>query len=240
MLDQLGFGDSVEALGCPSLLINKNMTLGKKIFKKFTSLSKDDILHNMSIAAGDPYKINLSTLERSLIKMVDDYGARYTVQNPALLLKLSSGWYNDIDTAELNMLQKRWFTHLTHSEIVNWFVKNSDVYFSIPQWIYNYSRKNFVIGTRIHGIQAAIQAGTPAICLYIDIRTKELCEMMKIPHAPASDYLNGITINDIIDIFNSWDYLEFDRNRISLAKKMKSFLQINSIEINNSCILKNI
>jgi len=82
---------------------------------------------------------------------------------------------DNIPEGTIEWLQKRWFPELNYEQIRNWFIGNSDVYFSVPQWIYNYARRDFVIGTRIHGIQAAIQAGTPAVCLYIDIRTKELC-----------------------------------------------------------------
>jgi len=240
LLTSLGFGESVEALGCPSLLINNSKSLGKQIFEKFNSFSKDDIVNNIAVAAGDPYINELTKLEQSLIEMINEFDGRYIVQNPALLLKLSSGWNSDISDAEMNMLQKRWFPNLNYKEISNWFLKKSDVYFSVPQWIYNHSRRNFVIGTRIHGVQAAIQAGTPAVCLYIDIRTKELCEMMKIPHAPASDFKNGITIDEALKIFDEWDYKEFDKNRIEIANKMKIFLLNNKIELNIDSILTKI
>tara|TARA_A200000159_G_scaffold153546_1_gene165605 strand:- start:1141 stop:2142 length:1002 start_codon:yes stop_codon:yes gene_type:complete len=40
---------------------------------------------------------------------------------------------------------------------------------------------DFVFGTRIHGSVAALSQGTPCICIAIDSRTKELCEIMHIP-----------------------------------------------------------
>ncbi len=240
LLNDLGFSESIEALGCPSLLINKNKSLGRQIFEKFNSFNKEEIINNIAVAAGDPYINELTQLEQSLIEMIDEFDGRYIVQNPALLLKLSSGWNSDVANDEMNMLQKRWFPNLNYKQISNWFLQKSDVYFSVPQWIYNHSRRNFVIGTRIHGIQAAIQAGTPAVCLYIDIRTKELCEMMKIPHAPASDFKKGITIEEALKIFDEWDYKEFDENRMEIANKIKMFLLNNKIELNPDSILTKI
>lgn len=49
-------------------------------------------------------------------------------------------------------------------------------------WIAYMKTRDFCVGTRIHGTVASIIAGTPALLIAHDSRTKELAEIMNIPH----------------------------------------------------------
>lgn len=233
LLKKYGFASSSEVLGCPSLLINENIRLGEKINMKIEKMVRNPSFLNIGIAAGNPMHKHLSMIEKSFIQWVDQYNAKYIVQSPDLLISLSSHFYGDIDRNKMDMLQQQWFSSLTFDEIKSWFSKNSRVYTSLPQWFFDISGLDFVVGTRVHGVQAAIQSGTPGVCLYIDSRTKELCEVMKIPHAPADNYKNGIKIDDVIDLLKTWDYKEFDENRLEIAKKTKKFLHQNNVMTSN-------
>lgn len=227
ILSELGFGDHVEVLGCPSLFINNNPSLGTDIKKKWNSsdlLTKEKAI---SILAGNPFLNKHSTLERSLIEWVDVYNAEYVIQHPQLLIELANQW--EYDKTNFNVLVKRWFPTRSAEDVLEWFSKNSKVYISVPQWLLEFSNKEICIGTRIHGIQAAIQSGTPAICLYVDTRTKELCEEMHIPHADAKLYSDGINLEQACDILHEWDWDRFDENRLLLAKKTHAFLLSNGV-----------
>lgn len=231
VLSKLGFGNKIEILGCPSLLINEDINLGEKLYKKFLSSSANIKLSKLGIAAGNPHIRKLANLEKSFISLVNKHNAKYIIQHPPLLIKLSSGYSDSVTDDEFLILQKYWFENMSKEEIIDWFLTKSQTYISVPQWFYDVSKLEFVVGTRIHGIQAALQAGTPAVCLYIDIRTKELCETMGIPHAPAENFKNDLNIEEIFDIFSKWDYKAFDENRINVAKKLKNIFISNGAMI---------
>lgn len=237
-LDRMGVSDSVVVTGCPSLMINPNADLGERIKAKYEG-EKNELFNNLTVSAGDPYhkEMGLSEVERNFISFVNKYNGSYVVQNPQMLIKMTSSWYDDPTDAEYGLLAKRWFNGLTNKEIRHWFRQYALTFFSIPSWLYYLSNRSLVIGTRIHGIQAAIQSGTPAICFYIDSRTKELCDIMQIPSAPASKYFSGLKESDCIEILASWDEKAFDRNRLELAGRFKEFFASNGVKTKTGCLL---
>lgn len=44
---------------------------------------------------------------------------------------------------------------------------------------------SFAAGTRVHGAFAAMNAGLPALCTSGDARSKEMCDLFKLPHRPG-------------------------------------------------------
>lgn len=230
IFDQLGLSDSVEVLGCPSHFINKDRHLGRNIKKKLLSFKSSDIKNSLSVVAGNPFLKELAPIEKKLINFVNIYNAEYVIQHPQVLIELSYGW--EISSEQENLVKVRWFEELSNEDMLKWFKNKSKSYISVPQWFLDNSKKNFSLGTRIHGCQAAIQSGTPALCIYIDTRTKELCDEMRIPCISVAQAHN-MNLDDMIQYVMDWDWESYDSNRMSLASKTASFLTANNIEINS-------
>lgn len=229
LLDRLGFNGCYEVLGCPSMLINPSDNLGAKLKEKFFASNKEEKLNNLAIAAGNPFINELANLERNLIELVDTYHASYIVQHPKLLIELSMAYEDEGSNEKFDVVKNRWFKEKSESEIKRWFVLNSTTYVSVAQWFSDLRRKDFVLGTRIHGIQAAIQSGTPAVCLYIDSRTKELCETMGLPCMSALEFKNDFDLDRVFKVFENWDENKFDNKRKVLSRKMLNFLKHNNV-----------
>ncbi|MBB3142627.1 polysaccharide pyruvyl transferase family protein [Halomonas organivorans] len=229
LLKKLGLEDSVEVTGCQSNFINPSDSLGEELFNKFNSLTRSQLRDGICVTAGNYNRRDLAKLEQSLIELIKGRSSSYVVQNPKHLISLSSGWGDGVPEKVLQDIQTAWLPDVDLDLLPSWFQYHSSVFISVPQWLFEMSKKSFVVGTRIHGVQAAIQAGTPALCLCIDSRTKELCEFMKVPHVDAANYHDGISFDDILSEFRSWDYIQFDENRKRLARKMKRFLVSNGV-----------
>lgn len=232
-MEDFGVSKSSIVTGCPSLMINPNPHLGESIKALFfEALSSKTLFDGLSVAAGDPHHKNLGLahIERHFIDLIDRYSGSYVIQNPEILIKLNSNWYEELSDEELMLIQKRWFPSKDSIGIKKWIKQNAITFFSVPNWLFFLSGKSLVLGTRIHGVQAAIQAGIPGICFYMDSRTQELCETMNIPSAPAEKYINGLTETDCINILADWDATSFDRNRMLLATKFKSLFISNEIK----------
>ena len=232
---KIGLSDSAIALGCPSLLVNPNRKLGEILCEKAKKMSAAGPVV-AGVSAGNQYLANLGKLEKWLIKIAEGPGSRYIVQHPKQLISIAEGYENDVSDEERELVRSRWFTDYSISEMEAWFKRHSTTYTSIPQWIMDCRKYDMMVGTRIHGVQMGIQAGTPSVCLYIDSRTKELCEMMRIPHYSALDFQKSPDIKILIGLIKEWDWGEFDLNRLEIARKTHDFFTANNLVVSNHLI----
>lgn len=223
LLKRNGFESNVEVLGCPSLFINPNRSLGFHISRKKLSSIK-----RVAVAAGNPATKNLWGLERNLYALSRDSGGSYIVQHPLPFLKFARNDFEGInDVWRENIASALGLGGLSQLSLPN----NVFSFYDIQAWLECLRRHDFVIGTRIHGVALAIQAGVHAICIVHDSRTKELCETMLIPHIKA-DILNNMNLKlkDLMDIYH-FDAKKFDENRVGLAKRYRSILSDNNVAL---------
>jgi len=231
VMRKLGFGDNVVSIGCQTNFINPQRNLGEVVGKVIEISPLDKI----TVAAGNPFEHDHRRLEASLLALAVNSSGDYVVQHPLTMVQLVAN-YSDEEFADA---WKKVFPAyqqfgIGEAEFRRAVRDTFKVYSDVSQWMRSHRQSDVVVGTRIHGVQSAIQAGVPAVCLYIDSRTKELCERMKIPHASARDYADGITKDDISRILKEWDYEEYDRTRLDLAKKFSAFLQANAVSLSPS------
>lgn len=235
-LSKHGFEEKLEVLGCPSLLIHKNPHLGREIYQKYILTPREKRKTHFAIASSAMTIPEAYPVERLFIKLATTHKSLYIVQSPAEMISLVYGW--DVSESYLSRLQETVFTGFSINAIQEWFFSHATVFTSVPEWIDVLRDKTFFVGTRIHGVIAALSAGTPAVCLYIDLRTKELCEFMQIPHASVSEFTEDSTLEDFFAVFEAWDYVGFDANRVHIAKKILAFFEENGL--NPSDHLKNL
>lgn len=231
ILEKLGLADKALPIGCQTNFINSNPNLGKSIINRFNSTGMEKI----SIAAGSPYNKDFAKLEGSLLNLATNNKGRYIVQHPMDLINVTINYSKeDFKHSFDRILPFYKKLGFSEEELIESIENKFRVFVDPTQWMLEHQYSDIVIGTRIHGVQSALQAGVPAICLYIDSRTKELCEKMKIPHADAKDYPHGISRHDIKKIINNWDFEEYDISRLKLAHQFKDFLKLNNINPSTS------
>ena len=92
-----------------------------------------------------------------------------------------------------------------------------------------------VIGSRIHGVMLAIQAGIPGICIAHDTRIEELCDIMHIPYIHSNELKQGFTLDEIKQRIK-FDAESFNKNRVELSKKYYRFFDQNKIQLTRKLI----
>ena len=115
-------------------------------------------------------------------------------------------------------------------DFVRWSERHGQAFFDAAVWMEHYRRFDFVVGTRIHGVMLALQAGVPALCIAHDSRTLELCETMKVPHVLARDHPQGLAEDQLWPLFH-FDGVEFDANRRRLCARYVAFLEGNGLQV---------
>lgn len=227
LLSLYGLERHTKILGCPSLFINPSPTLGRQIAQKAS-------LYNMkpkriAVLSGDFRRIDLIQIERSLFELSLEQGGAYIAQATHDLIRLFRNEHVDFDDSFLKSIKRCIAPKMDKNDFLSSIQRVGEVFFNVDAWMEFYRRFDLVIGTRFHGIALAIQAGTPAICIAHDSRTKELCEVMRIPHIKSTSVPNVLKRADIPHLFE-FDPLLFDNNRKVLLDEYNQFLVSNHLK----------
>jgi hypothetical protein len=166
LLLDLGFSDSeIDVIGCPSMFVNGP---DFRVRPNDATLRPDSPLAiNLETAfdgIGDLYQANETQYSDLVVVYQTLAGCEYIMWGePAA--EFGAGTPKDVTDRAYREGRLRFFT-------------NSRT------WHRFMAEREFAFGTRIHGVAAAIAAGTPAFLLAHDSRTLELAEYHGVPHAP--------------------------------------------------------
>lgn len=144
------------------------------------------------------------------------------------MMQLTRGEARLMDEADLRACRDYAAPEMDLEEFIRWSERHGNLFFDVPSWMEHYRRFDFVIGARIHGVMLALQAGVPGVVIAHDSRTLELCETMMVPYVLAKDVQNGITREQLPDLFK-FDARAFDENRRSIARRYVEFLEANEL-----------
>lgn len=222
VLEHYGLHEQAVILGCPTLFISPDQQLGKTIASRLRDPQR------IAVAAGHQRWKHLARIEASLVEMVRATHGSYVGQSPLEMVALTRGEASELELDALTACRDYACPDMSLSDFAQWTKLFGHVFFDVPAWMEHYRRYDFVVGTRIHGIMLALQAGVPALCIAHDSRTIELCQTMKVPYVLASQVAKGLRREDLIPLMN-FDPDAFDKNRCQLAKRYSDFLLSNNL-----------
>lgn len=222
VLEHYGLADRAEIVGCPSLFLNPNPRLGWEIARNQRAPRR------VAVAAGHASWHHLASIEASLARLVTQTRGSYIGQHGVNMIALTRGDAAQMAVEDLRSCRDYICPSMDISDFISWSRRYGNVFFDVSAWIEHCRRFDFVVGTRIHGIVVALQAGVPALCIAHDSRTLELCQTMKVPHVRAEDVNDGIACDDLHALAD-FDPDEFDENRRNLCRRYTAFLRNNSL-----------
>jgi hypothetical protein len=224
VLDHYGLADRAVVLGCPTLFLNPDPELGRKVQARAEAQPFDRI----AIAGGHQNWAHLSRLEQSLTRLMAATDGVYVVQSPKEMVVIGRGEADRLSDAALGYLRDYTAPELTIVEYKRWANRYARAFFDIPAWMEYLRRFDFVVGPRIHGVMLGIQAGVPSLCLAHDSRTREMCETMQVPFVMAQDHAGGVTREKLRELFQ-FDGEAFDANRRTIGARFGRFLRDNEL-----------
>lgn len=223
VLNRHGLGDHAEVVGCPSLFINPAAALGRDIAARIGCP-----LGRVAVVAGHQRWQHLSAIEQSLGRVVSSTNGSYIGQDPLEMVMLTRGEARHLSAQSLQACRDYVCPDMELKDFTRWSERYGQAFFDVVDWMEHYRRFDLVVGTRIHGVMLALQAGVPALCIAHDSRTLELCETMKVPHVLAQDHLRGFAEDQLWSLFD-FDGAEFDANRRRLCARYVAFLEGNGL-----------
>ncbi|MEO3475147.1 polysaccharide pyruvyl transferase family protein [Roseomonas sp. CAU 1739] len=102
------------------------------------------------------------------------------------------------------------------------------MFFSVEDWVGCMQTMTVSIGSRFHGNIAALLAGTPAYFLVHDMRTLELCELLRVPHLLLE---RPVPAEEILERAAEADYRPFLAQLGRLTMEWRLFLRRNGLDI---------
>jgi len=217
-LNSIGIKNT-RIIGCPSLFYNNvsqpeieksNTTRSKRIAfsvshpnkeSKFSPISS--LLFKYALNSGNPIVLQEY---RPLISLALD---NFTFAEWEICKKIGQDFGLEGSDYEL-------YCSLRHSLRVFWDMRD---------WLSFLREYDFVLGVRIHGCIAGVLAGTPALVVAIDSRTRELSETLNLPWVDAKN----ITEIDVEALYSQADYRSFNSSYKILYKNYVDFLNENGI-----------
>ncbi len=124
-------------------------------------------------------------------------------------------------------LAPRWNYTFAH-KIYDWLKNKAEIFYGGHEMI-EFLKENadFVIGGRLHGSIAAIQAQKPVLMVVSDARVREVCEFLNIPFIFLSEFDRNKSPQEY---YEQVDYSFFNKTYKSRYDNYRTFLENNGIE----------
>lgn len=217
--------ENVKVLGCPSILINRDKKLGVKIQQKLENVS----IRNTAVHAAC-VKDSLTSVERELVKLIKlNTGSSYIMQRPPELIKLC--YSEPLNTEEKEYVNKciRFFAFEGLADLEKFIKTVGYVPVGVESWLSYLRPFSCAVNTRIHGTILSLMAGIPAVCICHDTRTRELAQLMKIPHVSTKQFIE--LRFDLRAVFRqtNFDGAVFDNSRLKIAAEYRNMIISNDL-----------
>jgi hypothetical protein len=100
------------------------------------------------------------------------------------------------------------------------------VFFNVESWLEYLRSQDFVFGSRLHGVIAALIAGTPATLVTHDARTAEMAKQAAIPSVAADDISQDI---DWQRLYDACDIDGFNRRSSDYYASFATFFEAHGL-----------
>ena len=115
------------------------------------------------------------------------------------------------------------------SILLNGLLKKGHYHTDIEHWIHDVRKNDLYVGTRIHGVIAASLAGTPAILITHDRRTRELAQSMCVPAIDIEKFRISMMF-DLPGLLKQVDFAGFQQRAAVNLEKLINFYDKNGLE----------
>lgn len=204
ILNRMGI-KNVEVIGCPTAFWAEN-----------SPIRKNDRVERLAVHCTPTGHFRDSI--GALFAHGVEHGAQYIIQSEVWMMQFLLAEMEDTEAND----HARYFctgAGIAPETLKEWIRSHGKVYFDIREWIDAMRDLDFVYGSRFHGNMAAIQAGTPALNMVFDTRTRELCEYLNLPHIPLEQFHRGVSLSHLMDL------ADFTLYEATFAKRRQSYCE---------------
>lgn len=227
ILSDLGI-TNLRVIGCPAIYWNCKPSLKPKPTTQRRPLAvavngaANGVQHASDAVAAKEIEVQLARLSFQC-------GYPYFLQNETDLAAIAAGLPEALDSYRLELLMQNYgLSDIGSQKFIEFVKSNTRIHFKVSEWRAALERFDFVVGTRFHGSLIAVLAGVPCFVYTHDARTRELCELLRLPHAPVTEQRSV----DIDALYCSLDLRPLEQTYRQLYENYIQFLEENGFEHN--------
>ncbi|MGH7971510.1 MAG: polysaccharide pyruvyl transferase family protein, partial [Limisphaerales bacterium] len=150
----------------------------------------------------------------------------YILQNAVDLAKLAAGATAPDGELVQKLMDAFGLNELGPEGFLSFVRQHTRIYFKVAQWHKAMESFDFVVGSRFHGCLIAVLAGVPSFVFAHDARTREMCELLGLPHRQVKE----AGALDLEELYAELDLGTLNRRYRQLYRNYIEFLEENRIE----------
>jgi len=219
---------NVSVIGCPSLLSLGPATLDRLVAAR-PSLTKVALGFSNNVRQHALVPDAMRAGENALFQRMLGENAFYILQNEVAELELLAAMEREDSTAAtaaIARIAQRFEVAGGRPDVRGFLETRLRAFFSVEEWLSCTGTMSAAIGTRFHGNIAALLAGTPALFLVHDMRTLELCELLRVPHLLLD---RPYPAEELVERLLAIDYGGFRAQHRRLLMEWRLFLTRNGL-----------
>ncbi len=219
---------NVSVVGCPSLFgltgeaMERLVTARPSLDRVLLGFSNNVRQHALSPEA-------MRASENGLFQRMMGENAFYVLQNEAAELELLVAMEAQDDQAArgaTERIARAFDVAPTRADFRTFLSTRLRVFFAVEDWVGCARTMGAAVGSRFHGNIAAMLAGTPALFLVHDMRTAELCDLLR---APSLILDRPYGAEEIVEHMLAMDYGPFAAQFPRLMMEWRLFLARNGL-----------
>ena len=219
---------NVSVVGCPSLFALTPAML-ERLGAARPSLDKVVLGFSNNVRGHALAPEGMRAGENALFQRMLGENAFYVIQNekPELdLLAAMERGDTEAANAAIERIARLFEVAAGRADLRRFLETRIRVFFSVEDWLGCTRTTTAAIGTRFHGNIAALLAGTPALFLVHDMRTLELCELLRAPHLVLD---RAWSAEEIVERLLAMDYGPFVAQVPRVMTEWRLFLARNGL-----------
>ncbi len=221
---------NITITGCPSLLGFSEAPL-QRLLETRPTTEKLAVNFSNNVRRHSIDTNSFAATENALFQRATELNSFYIIQNETPELELMEAVkFNDTVHVEkmLARIRNAFGCYQNNDRFDEYLKWKTRVFFSVEPWITCLASMTASIGSRFHGNIAALHAGTPALYLVHDMRTLELCELLRVPHLVLD---RPYSADELMEQLMGCDYSHFGRQIVRLHTEWKLFVGRNGMDV---------
>ncbi len=223
--------DNVRVVGCPSMYWTCQPDL-RVVRRTATNEIAVSVNGSANVVDHSVDPRSSRRVEAAIARLSFELGYPYVLQNETELMAILTDVPGSSEASLVNALRQRYgFADTSSGDFISFVRRNMRVYSELNTWLAAVQQSDFVLGTRFHGCLVALLGGVPCFVIVHDARTREMCELLRIPHEDVRNV-------GAIDVRGLYDTLDIEGLETTYRLRFRNYVDFLDENSLSHCLVR--